>query len=111
MKSLLDLAAADEGSATFGGRRHRDLPSPAGQLQTVRPSHVAPAEALGLEHLGLEVDGSGDGSSESMLALRCRARPCLGRRHLRAVSPGHLARPQRPFTTLVGSPTNENEGI
>lgn len=51
MKILLDLAAADNGSATIGGRRYRDLPDPAGTVGVVLEPNAFHPGRSGRNHL------------------------------------------------------------
>lgn len=51
MKILLDLAAADGGVATIGGRRYRDLPDPAGTVGVVLEPNAFHPGRTGRNHL------------------------------------------------------------
>lgn len=51
MKILLDLAAADDGVATIGGRRYRDLPDPAGTVGVVLEPNAFHPGRTGRNHL------------------------------------------------------------
>ena len=59
MKVLLDLASADAGTATIGGRRYRDLDDPAGTVGVIlEPDAFHPART-GRNHLRVVCDGAG----------------------------------------------------
>ncbi len=51
MKILLDLASADEGHATIGGTRYRDLPDPAGTVGALLESNAFHPGRSGRNHL------------------------------------------------------------
>ncbi len=51
MKMLLDLAAPDHGTATFGGVRYRDLPCPAGTVGVVLEPNAFHPGRSGRNHL------------------------------------------------------------
>jgi ABC-2 type transport system ATP-binding protein len=61
MKILLDLAAADEGSATIGGRRYRDLPNPAATVGVVIEANAFHPGRSGRNHLLVVADTAGIG--------------------------------------------------
>jgi ABC-2 type transport system ATP-binding protein len=61
MKILLDLAAADEGSATIGGRRYRDLPDPAATVGVVIEANAFHPGRSGRNHLLVVADTAGIG--------------------------------------------------
>ena len=59
MKILLDLAAADHGSATIGGSRYRDLREPAGTVGVmIEPNAFHPGRS-GRNHLRIVAEASG----------------------------------------------------
>ena len=51
MKMLLDLASADHGKTTIGGRRYRDLPDPAGTVGVVLEPNAFHPGRSGRNHL------------------------------------------------------------
>jgi ABC-2 type transport system ATP-binding protein len=59
MKILLDLASADEGSASIGGRRYRDLPDPAGTVGVVIEANAFHPGRSGRNHLLVVADTAG----------------------------------------------------
>jgi ABC-2 type transport system ATP-binding protein len=61
MKILLDLAAADGGSATIGGRRYRDLPNPAATVGVVIEANAFHPGRSGRNHLLVVADTAGIG--------------------------------------------------
>ena len=63
MKILLDLAAADEGSATISGRRYRDLPDPAATVGVIIEANAFHPGRSGRNHLLVVADTAGIGRS------------------------------------------------
>ena len=63
MKILLGLASADEGTATIGGRRYRDLPDPAGTVGAVVETDAFHPGRSGRDHLQVLADASGVAST------------------------------------------------
>ncbi len=61
MKILLDLAAADEGSATIAGRRYRELPDPAATVGVVIEANAFHPGRSGRNHLLVVADTAGIG--------------------------------------------------
>lgn len=59
MKIMLDLAAADTGSCTIGGRRYRDLPDPAGTVGALLESDAFHPGRTGRNHLRILADAIG----------------------------------------------------
>ena len=59
MKILLDLASADEGGATIGGRRYRELDDPARQVGVVLEPNAFHPGRSGRNHLRVVADASG----------------------------------------------------
>ena len=59
MKILLDLAAADHGTATIGGRRYRDLPDPAGTVGVVLEPNAFHPGRSGRNHLRIIAQATG----------------------------------------------------
>ena len=59
MKILLDLAAADAGSATIGGLRYRDLPDPAATVGVVLEPNAFHPGRSGHNHLRILAQASG----------------------------------------------------
>jgi len=59
MKILLDLASADQGSATIGGTRYRDLPDPARTVGVVLEPNAFHPGRSGRNHLRILADGGG----------------------------------------------------
>jgi len=59
MKILLDLASADEGSATIGGTRYRDLEDPARTVGVVLEPNAFHPGRSGRNHLRILADGGG----------------------------------------------------
>ncbi len=59
MKILLDLASADDGRATIGGRRYRDLPDPAGTVGVVIEANAFHPGRSGRNHLLVLADTAG----------------------------------------------------
>ena len=59
MKVLLDLAAADEGTATIGRRRYRDLPDPAGTVGVVLEPNAFHPGRSGRNHLRILAQAAG----------------------------------------------------
>ena len=59
MKVLLDLAAADHGTATIGGRRYRDLADPAGTVGVVLEPNAFHPGRSGRNHLRIIAQASG----------------------------------------------------
>jgi ABC-2 type transport system ATP-binding protein len=59
MKVLLDLAAADHGTATIGGRRYRDLPDPAGTVGVVLEPNAFHPGRSGRNHLRIIARATG----------------------------------------------------
>ena len=59
MKILLDLASADGGCATIGGRRYRDLPDPAGAVGVVIEANAFHPGRSGRNHLLVLADTAG----------------------------------------------------
>ena len=70
MKILLDLAAADEGSATIGGTRYRDLSDPSSTVGVILEHAYHPARS-GRNHLRILADATGVPASrvDEMLEL------------------------------------------
>ena len=71
MKILLDLAAADEGRATIGGTRYRELTDPARSAGVVLEPNAFHPGRSGRSHLRILADASGVGHErvEETLAL------------------------------------------
>ncbi len=63
MKILLDLAAADDGSATISGRRYRDLDDPAATVGVVIEANAFHPGRSGRNHLLVVADTAGIGRS------------------------------------------------
>ena len=61
MKILLDLAAADDGSATINGRRYRDLADPAATVGVVIEANAFHPGRSGRNHLLVVADTAGIG--------------------------------------------------
>ena len=61
MKILLDLAAADDGAATIGGRRYRDLDDPAATVGVVIEADAFHPGRSGRNHLLVVADTAGIG--------------------------------------------------
>ena len=59
MKILLDLAAASHGSATIGGTRYRDLPSPANTVGVMLEPNAFHPGRSGRNHLRIVAQASG----------------------------------------------------
>jgi ABC-2 type transport system ATP-binding protein len=59
MKILLDLASADNGSATIGGSRYRDLPSPADTVGVMLEPNAFHPGRSGRNHLRIVAQASG----------------------------------------------------
>ena len=59
MKILLDLASADQGRATIGGRRYRELPDPAGTVGVVIEANAFHPGRSGRNHLLVLADTAG----------------------------------------------------
>ena len=59
MKILLDLASADQGRATIGGRRYRELPDPAGSVGVVIEANAFHPGRSGRNHLLVLADTAG----------------------------------------------------
>ncbi len=59
MKILLDLASADNGEATIGGKRYRDLPDPSGTVGAFIESNAFHPGRSGRDHMRFLADGSG----------------------------------------------------
>ena len=59
MKVLLDLAAADHGTATIGGSRYRDLPDPAGTVGVVLEPNAFHPGRSGRNHLRIIAEATG----------------------------------------------------
>ncbi len=59
MKILLDLAAANEGTATFGGRRYRSFSDPAGTVGVVLEPNAFHPTRTGRNHLRILADVAG----------------------------------------------------
>ncbi|MEZ5372896.1 MAG: ATP-binding cassette domain-containing protein [Microthrixaceae bacterium] len=59
MKVLLDLAAADHGTATIGGCRYRDLPDPAGTVGVVLEPNAFHPGRSGRNHLRIIAQATG----------------------------------------------------
>jgi ABC-2 type transport system ATP-binding protein len=59
MKVLLDLAAADQGRATIGGTRYRDLDEPARTVGVVLEANAFHPGRSGRDHLRILADGAG----------------------------------------------------
>lgn len=59
MKILLDLASADEGGATIGGRRYRELDDPARHVGVVLEPNAFHPGRSGRNHLCVVADASG----------------------------------------------------
>jgi ABC-2 type transport system ATP-binding protein len=59
MKVMLDLAAADGGSATIGGRRYRDLPDPSATVGVLLESNAFHPGRSGRNHLRILADADG----------------------------------------------------
>lgn len=70
MKILLDLAAADHGSATIGGSRYRDLTDPSRTVGVILEHAYHPARS-GRNHLRILADATGipNGRVDEMLDL------------------------------------------
>ena len=71
MKIVLDLAAADHGTATIGGHRYRDLPQPAGTVGVVLEPNAFHPGRSGRNHLRTLADATGQslGRVDEVLAL------------------------------------------
>ena len=61
MKILLDLASADAGRATIGGRRYRDLDDPAGTVGVMVEANAFHPGRSGRNHLRVLADTAGIG--------------------------------------------------
>lgn len=59
MKIMLDLASADQGRATLGGHRYRDLPDPAHTVGAVIESDAFHPGRSGRNHLQILADATG----------------------------------------------------
>jgi ABC-2 type transport system ATP-binding protein len=59
MKIMLDLASADEGRATIGGQRYRDLPDPPGTVGALLESNAFHPGRSGRNHLRILADATG----------------------------------------------------
>jgi ABC-2 type transport system ATP-binding protein len=71
MKILLDLASADEGTATIGGSRYRDLADPLRSVGVLIEANAFHPGRSGRNHLRILADGAGIPSAraEDMLEL------------------------------------------
>jgi ABC-2 type transport system ATP-binding protein len=71
MKIMLDLASADDGRATVGGQRYRDLADPPGTVGALLESNAFHPGRSGRNHLLILADANGIGSDrvEEVLAL------------------------------------------
>lgn len=61
MKVMLDLASADGGRATIGGRRYRDLPDPSATVGALLESNAFHPGRSGRNHLRILADADGIG--------------------------------------------------
>lgn len=61
MKILLDLAAADDGRATIGGQRYRDMRDPSGTVGALLESNAFHPGRSGRNHLRILADADGIG--------------------------------------------------
>ncbi len=59
MKVLLDLASADHGTTTIGGRRYRDLPNPASTVGVVLEPNAFHPGRTGRDHLCIIAQATG----------------------------------------------------
>jgi ABC-2 type transport system ATP-binding protein len=59
MKILLDLASADEGSTSIGGRRYRDLPQPSSTVGVIIEANAFHPGRSGRNHLLVVADTAG----------------------------------------------------
>lgn len=59
MKIMLDLASADEGTATIGGRRYRDIPNPARLVGVLLEANAFHPGRSGRNHLRILADAAG----------------------------------------------------
>jgi ABC-2 type transport system ATP-binding protein len=59
MKVVLDLASADGGTATIGGRRYRDLPDPSATVGALLESNAFHPGRSGRNHLRILADADG----------------------------------------------------
>lgn len=59
MKIMLDLASADEGTATIGGRRYRDIPDPARLVGVLLEANAFHPGRSGRNHLRILADAAG----------------------------------------------------
>jgi ABC-2 type transport system ATP-binding protein len=59
MKVLLDLATADQGRATIGGMRYREMDDPAGSVGVVLEPNAFHPGRTGRNHLRILADGAG----------------------------------------------------
>ena len=71
MKIMLDLASAEDGTATIGGQRYRDLADPPGTVGALLESNAFHPGRSGRDHLLVLADASGMGSDrvEEVLSL------------------------------------------
>ena len=79
MKVMLDLAAADQGTCTIGGRRYRDLVNPARTVGALLESNAFHPGRSGRNHLMILADATGTAHSrvDEMLAQVGLAPACL----------------------------------
>lgn len=59
MKVMLDLASADAGGVTIGGRRYRDLPDPSSTVGALLESNAFHPGRSGRDHLRIVADAGG----------------------------------------------------
>ncbi|MCP4223127.1 MAG: ATP-binding cassette domain-containing protein [Actinomycetia bacterium] len=82
MKILLDLAAADHGTATIGGSRYRDLPRPANTIGVMLEPNAFHPGRSGRDHLRIVAQASGHpmtGVDDALVAVGLDKEPARRR--------------------------------
>ncbi len=105
MKMLLDLAAADHGTATIGGLRYRDLPNPAGTVGVVLEPNAFHPGRTGRNHLRVLARAAGlpvERVDETLAAVGLD--PAAGRRRVGTYSLGMKQRLSLAAALLTDPP-------
>lgn len=105
MKMLLDLAAADHGTATIGGLRYRDLPDPAGTVGVVLEPNAFHPGRTGRNHLRVLARAAGlpvERVDETLVAVGLE--PAAGRRRVGTYSLGMKQRLSLAAALLTDPP-------